>query len=187
MSSTHRVGQRFAQLIEVPAVIITFLMMFHITLNAVLRTFWDRPIDNTLEIVQFIYMPIVALLGFVAAQLRGQHIGADLVFEKLPAVTRRFVGAGVSIVSALLCAGIAWFGWGYATHAREIRQTAGLTDIASWPVYYLIPVVFAVLAVLYVVEAMRRLAEQDVSAQDRSSTPDERVTSESPANEEARA
>jgi TRAP-type C4-dicarboxylate transport system permease small subunit len=186
MSSTHRVGRRFTQLIEVPAVIVTFLMMFHITLNALLRTFWNRPIDNTLEIAQFIYMPIVALLGFVAAQARGQHIAADLVFEKLPGVTRRFVGAGVSIVSALLCAVIAWFGWGYATHAQEIGQTAGLTDIASWPVYYLIPAVFAVLTVQYLVAAVREFVQPDVPAEDQPSTLDELATSGSPSNEETR-
>jgi TRAP-type C4-dicarboxylate transport system permease small subunit len=187
MHSIRRIEHRLAQLIEVPAVIVMFVMMLHITVNALMRTFWHSPIDNTLEVVQYIYMPIMALLGFVAAQARGQHIVADLVFEMLPSVTRRFVGAAVSLVSSLMCAAIAWFGWSYATHAQEIGQTAGLTDIPSWPVYYLIPAVFAALTVLYLSEATTAFVQPDGDGEEQPTIvdgiplPDLHVTEESRA------
>jgi TRAP-type C4-dicarboxylate transport system permease small subunit len=97
-------------LIEVPAVVVTFLMMLHVTVNAMLRTFADEPLPNTLEYVQYWYLPAVAFLGFIAAQRRGQHVAADLLYTKLPRLAQRIVLAVFLVVSAVLCLGFAAFG-----------------------------------------------------------------------------
>ena len=136
-------------LIEVPAVVVTFVMMIHITANALLRTWWSAPIDNTLETVEYWYLPLVALLGFIAAQHRGQHIAADLIFEKLPHVARRFVLSAMFMLCAVVSLGFAWFGWGEAMHAMEIRRTAGVSDLISWPTYFLVPLAFGSLTLQF--------------------------------------
>ncbi|WP_244928924.1 TRAP transporter small permease [Nocardioides sp. W7] len=153
----------FELLIEVPAVLITFLMMLHVTANAVMRTWFDSPIDNTLEMVEYWYLPLVAFLGFIAAQHRGQHIAADLVFEMLPAVTKRFVLAFVFVLCSVVVAGFAWFGWGEAMHAKEIGKTAGVSDLIAWPAYFLVPLAFGSLTIQFLVAAWRALLhpEQD--------------------------
>lgn len=152
--------------IEVPAVVVTFLMMLHVTANALLRTFWNDPIDNTLEYVQYIYMPLVAFLGFAAAQRRGQHVAADLIYERLPIRTRRYVLALVLVVAALLCAGFAWFGLLEAVHAADIEKTAGVSDVPAWPAYFLVPLAFGSLTIQFGLAALRALvrSEEDVPA-----------------------
>jgi TRAP-type C4-dicarboxylate transport system permease small subunit len=135
-------GRLVELLIEVPAVVITFLMMFHVTANAVMRTWFNSPIDYTLEIVEYWYLPLVAFLGFIAAQMRGQHIAADLVFEMLPSVTKRFVLAFMFALSSVTCLGFAWFGWGEAVHAMDIGKTAGVSGLIAWPTYFLVPIAF---------------------------------------------
>jgi TRAP-type C4-dicarboxylate transport system permease small subunit len=134
-------------LIEVPAVVVTFVMMLHVTLNAMLRTFGGNPVPYTLETVQYWYLPIVAFLGFVAAQRRGQHIAADLIFERLPNQTRRFVLGAVLLACAVVSLGFAWFGMGEAVHAMDIEATAGVSDLIAWPVYFLVPLAFGSLTV----------------------------------------
>ena len=144
-------------LIEVPAVIVTFVMMIHITANAVLRTWFDNPIDNTLEITEYWYLPLVAFLGFIAAQHRGQHIAADLVYEMLPSVTKRFVLALVYVLCSLTSAGFAKYGWDAAVHAKDIGQTAGVSDLTAWPTYFLAPLAFGSLTVQFLYAAVQAI------------------------------
>lgn len=150
-------------LIEVPAVLVTFVMMAHISLNAIMRTWWRAPIDNTLEMVTYWYLPMVAFLGFIAAAQRGEHIAADLVYEMLPKVTRRFVLAVLFTVTAAVFFGFAWFGYGEANHAREIGKTAGVSDLVSWPSYYLVPLAFGIMTIQFLYSAVKaiRHPEQD--------------------------
>lgn len=135
--------------IEIPAVLVTFVMMVHITANAISRTFFNNPMSNTLEITQYWYLPIVAFLGFIAAQLRGQHVAADLLYERLPEVTKRFVLAAMFLLAAVVCLGFARFGWNEAVHAMDIRKTAGVSDLPAWQPYFLAPIAFASLTLQF--------------------------------------
>jgi len=148
-------------LIEIPAVIVTFAMMAHITVNALLRTFKNEPVANTLEITQYWYLPIIAFLGFIAAQARGQHIAADLIYERLPDCTKRYVLAVLSVLAAVICAGFAKYGWEEAVHAHEIEKTAGVTEVAAWQPYYLVPLAFGVMTIQLLWSAGRALIKGD--------------------------
>lgn len=143
--------------IEVPAVAVTFLMMAHITANALLRTFWNSPIHNTLEYVQYWYMPVIACLGFISAQHRGQHIAADMLFERLPKRAQPLVLGVLLATCAAVCAGFAWFGWNEAVDAYEIKKVAGVSTVPAWPAYFLVPVTFATLTVQFALGAVRAL------------------------------
>ncbi|MGW5382215.1 TRAP transporter small permease [Nocardia sp. NPDC003963] len=148
---------RLRLLIEVPAVIVLFVMMLHVTANALLRAFASSPIQNTLEITQYIYLPIIALLGFMAAQSRGEHIVADLVTHYFPRRVRRAVLATGYVAALIVMAGFARYGLAEALHARDIGQTAGVSTVVSWPVLFLVPIAFAVLAVQLGFAAVRAL------------------------------
>ncbi len=151
MPSAQPQGKKLSveAVIEIPAVVITFVMMIHITANAVSRTWFDHPIDQTLEVVQYWYVPLVAFLGFIAAQMRGQHIAADLLYEQLPTRSKRFVLAVMFLVTAVVCLGFARYGWTEAQHAHEIRKTAGVSDLPAWPTYYLVPLAFGSLTLQF--------------------------------------
>lgn len=169
-------------LIEVPAVIITFLMMCHITANALLRAFASSPLPNTLEIVQYLYLPVVAFLGFIAAQHRDQHITADLIFQMLPRAVRRYVMACILFLCAGLCAAFTWFVWGDAVHAMEIGKTAGVSDLVSWPAYFFAPLAFAVMTVQFLLAGVRGLArsgaDRGAGAVDDRMFPDQAIADE---------
>lgn len=138
---------RWTLVIEVPAVIVTVVMMLHVTANALMRTTLSSPLPHTLEITQYWYMPMIAFLGFVAAQARGQHIATDLLFSRFPSVTQRWVLLAVTVLSIIPCVGFAWFGLGEALTAMEQGRTAGVTTIPSWPTFFLAPLAFAILVV----------------------------------------
>lgn len=140
--------------IEVPAVIVAFVMMVVVTANALSRAFFSSPIPYTTEMTQYWFMPVVALLGFMAAQRRGQHIAADLIYSRIPRQAQKFFLLVLFLVAALLCAAIAYYGWGEAVDAFQIRKRAGIAPIPAWPVYFLVPISFGVMAIQFVTSAV---------------------------------
>ncbi len=181
-ASGARRRRRLDLLIEVPAVITTFAMMVHITANALLRTFFDKPLPNTLEITQYWYLPVVAFLGFVAAQRRSQHIAADLIYERFPEVTKRYVLAVMFLLAAVVSLGFARFGWDEAVHAREIGKTAGVSDLVAWPPYFLVPLAFGSLTVQFLLAAARAVFRPE--ADHFVSDPDDAIVLEQMASAE---
>lgn len=143
--------------IEIPAVLVAFVMILHVSLNAILRTWFQTPIANTLEITTYWYLPIIAFLGFIAAAQRGQHISADLIYRILPHGSKKFVLSTLFLVSSVVCFGFAWFGLQEALHAMEIRKTAGVGGVISWPTYFLVPIAFGSLTLQFLYTAINSL------------------------------
>lgn len=158
-SDTPAARRHLLLVIQVPAVLVLALMMSHVTANAFMRTFMNSPIQNTTEITQYIYLPIIALLGFLAAQIRGEHVVADLLSGVMRGWVRRAALTFGHLLIALITFGFGFHGWGEARHAHAIGQTAGVSDVETWPVYYLVPVVFLIMSVLALASAVRSLRD----------------------------
>lgn len=144
-------------------------MTVHVVANGILRSFAGSPIEHTLEYVQYWYLPVIAMLGFLSAQLRGRHITADLLYQLLPGQVKRWVTVGSNAVCAAVMCAFAWGTWQDALHRLEIRQTAGLTDVPTWPVHFLLPLTFVVLAVGFAgaaYQGVRRADFHDVQGED---------------------
>jgi TRAP-type C4-dicarboxylate transport system permease small subunit len=147
--------------VEAVAGVALITMTVHVVANGILRSFAGSPIEYTLEYVQYWYLPVIAMLGFVSAQLRGQHITADLLFQALPGSVKRWVAVGCNAICAAVMCAFAWGTWHDALHRLEIRQTAGLTDVPTWPVHFLLPLTFALLAVGFAAAAYRGVRRAD--------------------------
>ena len=137
-------------------------MTVHVVANGIFRSFFGSPIEHTLEFVQYWYLPVIAMLGFLSAQLHGRHITADLLYQVLPGPVKRGVVVGSNSICAVVMCAFAWGTWHDALHRLEIRQTAGLTDVPTWPVHFLLPLTFALLASGFAAAA-RRGADDTVS------------------------
>jgi TRAP-type C4-dicarboxylate transport system permease small subunit len=148
-------GIRPELVIEIPAIAVMFIMMLHISANALLRAFVRAPVADTLEITQYWYMPVIVFIGFVAAQMRGEHVTADFVYNLLPMSVRPYVlGVGYVLVT-VVCGGFAWFGWEEAITALEVRRVAGASNVPAWPTYFLAPLSFAVLTLQFAVVSVQ--------------------------------
>lgn len=147
----------FGASVDIIAAVVLVAMTLHVVVNALFRSLANRPIQNSLEYVQYWYVPLIAMLGFISAQLRGRHIVADLIYQALPPSLKR----GVAIVTQSACAitmvGFSWGTWSYALHSFDIGQTAGLADIPIWPVHFLLPVTFLILSIDFATEVVALL------------------------------
>ena len=154
-------SDRLFKIAEVAAVAGLLAMMAHIVVNALSRTMFDQPLVGTLERVQYWYMPVVVLLGFVVAMHRTEHVWADIFFSRFPARSRPFVGGAASIICAAVCFLVTVYSFDVAQHNRAIDLTAGLTDIAAWPTTYLVPLVFLTFGIQFIALASKQLRNND--------------------------
>lgn len=152
-----RWAHRLTLSLETVAAVIILLMMLLVLANVASRYLWGLPVQGTNEMIGFIAMPAVVFIGFVVAQARGQSIEADIVYQKFPRQIQREVRLVTSLLAALACAGFAWFGLTEAVHANLIGKTAPASDIFIAPIYWLVPVAFTVLTVLFIIDGIRAI------------------------------
>ena len=172
-----KINDRLNRALSIITAVVLIVMMLHVVAHAVLRFLFSSPIYGTNEMVQYWYLPLVALLGIPAAQLQKQHITVTLVTGRMNfwnaaifKITAALLGAGVSLLWA-------WFGFEEALHRMSIGATAGVTDVTIWPVYFLVPLTFLLLAALYVVEMIAVRHADDPEEPLVSETADEVETS----------
>lgn len=143
--------------LEIIAATIIFIMMFVVLANVLSRYVFSQPIQGTNELVGYIALPSVVFIGYVVAQARGQSIEADIVYQKFPQQIRREVRLLTSSLATLACVGFGWYGFTEAMHANRISKTAPASDVLIAPVYWFVPVAFAVLVCLFILDAIRAI------------------------------
>lgn len=158
-SQNHGVAPTYGALISralnVIGAAFLLLMMMQVLLNVASRYFFNSPIANTHEMVGYWYLPAVALLGFVTAKLVGEHIDAPLIFDKLPMRSQRILALVSAFLGIALCALFANYTFLEALAGTSTQSTAGTSSLPIWPILYLPPLVFIVLAALFFVDAAR--------------------------------
>ena len=154
MSTFTKVLDKWLTVTTAAAIIV---MMLHIVAHALARSIFHAPIYGTNEIVEYWYLPIVALLGIPAAQLQKEHITVTMAIERAKPATAAVFTVFACLLGALVSVAFAWFGLMKALENTAIGSTADVSAVITWPVYYLVPVVFVLLAVLYILDVVAML------------------------------
>lgn len=131
---------RTSIILAAPATFATFILMAHVIIDVIGRTFFNRPLPSTLEIAQYWWMVLIVFGALGYAMLRGEHVRATLVTDHLPQAARR----GAEIVALLLlgifAAGLAWYGWQAATKSMDIQEAViAAFPVPVWPFKWLLP------------------------------------------------
>lgn len=161
MSSEHQVqakgpGALALRIFRIIASIGIVIMMLHILANVFTRYLFNSPLPNTLEYVSFWYLPIVSVLGFVLAKQANEFIDAPLIFDKLTWGNRRILVIMFSGMGLVVCSAYTYFTFvNEALHGLKVQTTGGVSSLPIWPVFFLVPVIFAILAVIYLVDLIK--------------------------------
>jgi TRAP-type mannitol/chloroaromatic compound transport system permease small subunit len=127
--------------------------------NAVVRKAFGTSSNAWLEIQWYLFAAVF-MLGGGYAFLRNAHVRIDFVSSKFSARTRNWIDVGGIIVFLLpLCYMMTTLGWPLFERAwisGEVSSNAG--GLVRWPVYGLIPLGFALLALQGLSELIKRLA-----------------------------
>jgi TRAP-type C4-dicarboxylate transport system permease small subunit len=122
-----------------------FALMLWIVADVVSRNFVGGSISGSFEVAQNYFMPLAVFPALAYVYGAGVLPKMDLLMHKAPAsvqaVTVQLLLATEVVVLALL----AYYTWGYATTGME-RGTAfpaGGSLYTLWPLYFVVPVAFA--------------------------------------------
>ena len=127
--------------------------------NAIVRKIFDTSSNAFLEIQWYLFAAVF-MLGSGYAFLRNAHVRIDFISSKFSARGRNWVDVfGIIIFLFPLCymmATLAWPLFMNALNSGEMSSNAG--GLIRWPVYGLIPLGFAILALQGVSELIKRIA-----------------------------
>lgn len=160
--------------------------------NAIIRKIFNVSSNAFLEIQWYLFAAVF-LLGSGYAFMKNVHVRIDFISSKFSARGRNWVDVfGILVFVYPLCYMMATLGWPVFQNAwvsGEMSSNAG--GLIRWPVYGLIPLGFAVLAVQATSELIKRIAfltgnGPDVLAHD-GPTDEEKLAMELAEQEAARA
>lgn len=114
-------------------------LLFHVVADVVSRFALNKPINGTLEISQYWYMPIIVFLGLAMAERTDQHISAPIVYDRLKPRLRIEFSFISMVLSVLLLAGFAWYGFEEAVTLMEQGASGIVSHVPIWPTRFLVP------------------------------------------------
>src|SRR5687768_10525420 len=70
---------RFSLVLAAVGGVCTAALMINIVIDVIKRNTLDRPLEGTLDLTQFVWMPSLVALGLGYALLRGEHVRVNLL------------------------------------------------------------------------------------------------------------
>jgi len=114
------------------------LIMFGVSLDAILRYLLNRPIAGMLEGIELLLVFSV-FLSLAGTQGAKGHIAVDIVLERLQGRMRRALEAFIAALGALLFAAVTWATAGMAVRSVQMREySAGLIAFPIYPAKILV-------------------------------------------------
>lgn len=147
------------------AAIGALVMMVHICAEVISRNLFGAPIPATVEIVSQYYMVLLAFLPIVWLERRGGMVSVEVLDFLMTPAMLRWSDVLVSLVSAVIYAGLAYTTWLVAlkNYATGTFVMALEVIVPTWPTYFLPPLGFA-LAVLVTLLRAVMLASGEAAA-----------------------
>jgi TRAP-type C4-dicarboxylate transport system permease small subunit len=158
----ERLITRLASLLTFVAGIALVLMMVQMVADVILRFFFNRPIEGSLEIVSVYHMVAVVFLPLALVELTHGHISVDVVVQLFPKGVRRAVEVFGYIVCAVFFAVL-----GYQTllDALESFRTDEILMssiyVTIWPAKFLLPIGFGLVLAAVLLHAWKAATDPE--------------------------
>lgn len=135
--------------------VVVGMLLIMIVLTCVqvgMRTFFSSGLDWADSLLRYLVL-WSGLLGAAISTRQRQHINIDLASRLLPAEWLRWLGVVLNIFSTLVCIGLTWSGYLFVKSEMEFGGDARLLGLAHWQLSLVFPLIFAVLAVRFLIVA----------------------------------
>jgi TRAP-type C4-dicarboxylate transport system permease small subunit len=131
------------------------LMMLHIVVDVFSMWLFNHPILGTLEIVSNYYMVAVIFFPLAFVQLNKKHISAELLSSLFGRTGQRILDVILYIVTSAYCGLFAWQSAVVALESTRKHEFVDATGylITIWPSRWVLPLGFAAMAIVALVQA----------------------------------
>src|SRR5262245_6163210 len=118
------------------------LMMLHVCLDVLLRTFGFAPIPATVEIVSYYYVVLLAFLPLAWVERQHSMIAMELLDPLLPSGLRRISDIAIALLATAIYSALTWSTWLSAANNLASGAFVMALDLSIpiWPSYFLPPV-----------------------------------------------
>jgi TRAP-type C4-dicarboxylate transport system permease small subunit len=142
------------------------LMLVHVTAYVVLRHFAASPIPATIEIVSYYYMLLIAFLPLAWAERRGDMITVEVFQHLIPNAVKRWIAVLVALVTCAAYVALTYTTWLVAMREFGSRSFVISLNVAlpTWPGYFVLPVAFALAAVVTLYQAAQGIVGAETPA-----------------------
>lgn len=126
------------------AALATIFLIILTVSDVFLRFAFNKPIDGTFELTEYL-MVIIVFLSFPWATIRGVHVRVDLLTGRF-SKRKQAVLYGISCALSMLIT--FWFGWytyPEAMYAYDLQFKSDMLNIPSYPFYFIIMIAFFIL------------------------------------------
>lgn len=131
-------------------------MAFLVTADVVWDLVFGRPITNAIEIVSIYLMIAIVFLPMGFVELRGEHIGADIVSQFLKPRANTILRILVAVVSVGFLLVLVYQTATDAAEALEKNERImGSSLLVIWPSRFSLPIGFALFALAVLANAFR--------------------------------
>jgi TRAP-type C4-dicarboxylate transport system permease small subunit len=135
------------------------LMMVVVSADVLLKFLFAMPINGTLEVTTYYFMPLVALAGIAIQQRDKAHVAVEVLSEYFGRRTNALLDVAIAIVTVCVMALIMWQSaidaWHFSRDGEYIF--VGTFDLPIWPARWIVPAVSLVFVGVSIVQAINRL------------------------------
>lgn len=141
------------------------VMMGHVTLDVVLRSFFGRPMTGTIVFVANYYMVFLVCLPLAFVERFDSHISVEVLTERFPSRVKHHLYGWTYPVTALIFAVIGYATWTEAMSKFAIRTFMIEKDMAIsiWFGYFALPFGYALLSLYVLLKFVAYLAGQPLT------------------------
>lgn len=141
------------------------VMMLLIVYDVTMRTLFSSSIRGGFEIIQNYMMPLVVFPGLAYVYSSGVLPKMDLILEKFGDGIQKIIILFMIAIELFVLTLIVQFSWAYAMDGleREIAFPAAGTLYTLYPLFFLIPIAFAMIIIENIFIIIRNLMEKKPS------------------------
>ncbi len=127
--------------------------------NAMVRYAYDQSSNGWLEI-QWYMFAVIVMFGAAYTLKRNEHVRVDLLYMTLGRRGQLWVDIlGTLFFLLPTCAILAWLSWPFFIQAYNVNEhSSNAGGLLRWPIKFVLPVGFALLALQGVSELIKRVA-----------------------------
>ncbi len=168
---TNKLGTRITRIFDhvltvgavISAVFLVFIMLT-VSLDVILRYTLNQPLEWAVEISQYV---LVGMTFFATAWVlkRDRHVKMDQLFNMLGPRTQNVLNTITSLLSAIACLIIVWYGTGVTIdHIQTGDRYYTTLETPKWPISAIIVVGFLLLLFQFLRRIWGYLAELKASS-----------------------
>lgn len=150
----NRIVNSLVSVSAIVGAVTLILMMLVIVADVMSTNLIGRPLPAASVVVTAYFMVLTVFLPMALAQKTDAHVVVDIVHQALPPALRRVVDIVTGLLVLAVCGMLISALWGDALSKTAISSFVFEQNVrvATWPGYYALPIGFALMALVIVVQ-----------------------------------